>query len=89
MPTEMRTRSSVTPICLPAVRRHRRVRHRRRMADERLDAAEAFGQRHQPDAVEQRPRVLERAERERRSGRRSPRICLLRQRVLRVRGSPG
>ena len=32
---------------LPPLGRHRRVRHRRGMADERLHAAEALGQRHQ------------------------------------------
>ena len=42
------------PDRLPALRRHRGVGHRRRVADERLDAAEALGQRHQLEAVEHR-----------------------------------
>ena len=45
--------------------RHRRVRHRRRVRDQRLDAAEAFGQRQQPDAVQEAPGRLERPEVER------------------------
>ena len=51
IPAEIRTRLSVRPIAARRLRRHRRVRHRRRVPDERLDAAEALGERHQPDAV--------------------------------------
>ncbi len=65
MPTDTRTRSSVIPICLAPLRWHRRMGHGRRVADQRLDAAKAFGQRHQPDVVQQRARPLERPQRER------------------------
>ena len=65
MPTDTRTRSSVMPIALPPLRRHRPVRHRGGVADQRLHAAEAFGQRHQPHAVEHRPRAFQRSDRER------------------------
>ena len=45
--------------------RHRGMGHRRRMRDQGLDAAEALRQRHQPDAVQQPARRLERTEVER------------------------
>ena len=45
---------------LAALRRHRRVGHGGGVADERLDAAEALGERHQPRPVENRARALQR-----------------------------
>ena len=67
---------------------HRRVRHRRRMRDERFDAAEALGERHQPDAVQQRRARLERSEIEREHAAEAAHLPL-RQRVLRMRRQPG
>ena len=52
MPAEMRIRVSVRPMAAPPFGRHRGMRHRRRMTDERLDAAQALGERHQLEAVE-------------------------------------
>ena len=69
-------------------RRYRRVRHRRGMRDECFDAAQAFGQGHQPNAVEQRSRPLQRAELERDQSAESAHLPA-RERVLRVRGEPG
>src|SRR5689334_4701589 len=50
---------------LPPFRRHRGVGHRRRMADERLDAAKTFRERHQTDAIADAARRLEGADIER------------------------
>ena len=50
---------------LPLFRGNRRMRHRRWMADQRFDAAKALRERHQLHGVQQRPRLLERAETER------------------------
>ena len=45
MPTDSRTSESLMPAAARALGVHRRVRHRRRMRDETLDAAERFGER--------------------------------------------
>ncbi len=67
--------SSVMPICCAPLRRHRRVRHRRRMADQRFDAAEALGQRHQPHAVEHASARARAIRARTRSAPPKPRIC--------------
>ena len=72
----------------PPLGRHGRVRHRRRMRDERLDAAEALGQRHQPDAVADPARPLERARIERHHPAEAAHLPL-RQLVLRMIRQPG
>ncbi len=51
IPAEIRTRPSVKSDLRASLRRHRRVRHRCRMRDQRLDTAEALGKGHQPDAL--------------------------------------
>src|SRR6266702_2772046 len=63
--------------------RDRRVRHRRRMADEGLDAAEAFGERHEPHAIADAARHFERADVERQHAAESAHLPF-RQNVLRI-----
>ena len=58
------------------------------MGDERLDAAQALGKRHQLDGVQQAPRGLERSEIEREHAAEAAHLAR-RKRVLRMRGSPG
>ena len=70
-----------------AIGRHRRVRHRRGMGDQRFDAAEALGERAQPHRVEQPPRGLERSEVERDHAAEAAHL-FLRQRVLRMGRQP-
>ena len=58
----------------------------RRMANQRLDAAEAFSQRHQLKAVEHRAGLLERADLERQHAAEAVRHLAPGERVLRVIG---
>ena len=84
-PAEIRTRPSVIPSALPVFRRDRGVRHRGGVGDQRFDAAEALGERHQPHAVQQPARGLERAELEREHPAEAAHLTP-RQLVLRMRG---
>ena len=69
------------------VGRHRGVGHRRRVRDQRFDAAQAFGERHQPDAVQQPAGGFERAELERDHAAEAAHLAPG-ELVLRVRGEP-
>ena len=71
-----------------AFRRHRRMRHRCRMRDQRLDAAQAFGQRHQPDALAHVGGRLERAD-SNVSIPPKPLICRFASSCCGCEGSPG
>ena len=88
-PAEIRTRPSVMPSACALVGRHRGVGHRGRMRDERFDAAEAFGERHQPDAVQQPPGRLERSEVERQHAAEAAHLACWRARAAGERAGPG
>ena len=62
IPTEMRISPSVIPSAARRSAGHRGVGHDRRVGDERLDAAEAFGQRHQPAPAQHLAGAVERAD---------------------------
>ena len=68
---------------------HRRVRHGRGMADQRFDAAEALGERHQPHAVQQRARASRATRARTRSAPPKPRICRFASSCCGCVGSPG
>src|SRR6185503_441645 len=74
----------------PPLARHRGVRHRRRMADETLDAAQALGAREQLEAIEHRAPGVERAVAgdDRDHAAEAARLAL-RERVLRMAREPG
>ncbi len=96
MPTESRTSVSPMPSVGAHLGWHRAVRHQRRMLDQALDAAEAFGQREQPAAFEETARIVERPVEFGRDHAAEGAHLLLRQRVLgvarqtrdRTRGAP-
>ncbi len=77
IPAEIAHQAVGQPDGRAPLRRHRRVRHGGRMADERFDATQAFGQRHEPDTVADVARRLEASPRRTSACPPKPRICRL------------